>query len=128
MQPIDRPFRPAWDFFVVWVFLAAVMFFVTHRSELAELPVAYYAELILIPFFATFILYGPVLLARQIIRSGSRGWFVARVLISVLLAAVLFAAIMFYTGHGDHASWWSGSAAFVAITYLHWRLRDEPHA
>ena len=128
MQPIDRPFRFTWDFCIVWSFLAVVTLLVTHRSELAEIRLSYFAILILLPFFATFVLYGPVLLARQIIRSGSRGWFAARVLVSILLAAVLFAAIMFFTGHGDHASWWSGGAAFVAIAYLHWRWRDEPHA
>ena len=98
----DRPFRPAREFFIVWAFLAAVMFPLTRQSELAELPMAYCAELILIPLFATFILYGPVL-ARQILRSGSRGWFVASVFVSVLLAAGLFAAIMFCTGQGGHA-------------------------
>jgi hypothetical protein len=129
MQPIDRPFRPAWDFFVVWVFLAAVMFFVTRRSELAELPVAYYAELILVPFFATFILYGPVLLARQIIRSGSRGWFVARVFLSIILALGAFCFILYFTGHADDRSqMWSGVAISIALAYLHWRLRDETHA
>ena len=113
----------------MWVFLAAVMFFMTHRSELAELPVAYYAELILVPLFSTFILYGPVLLARQIIRSGSRGWFVARVFISVVLAVGAFCFILYVTGHGDnHSQMWSGIAISVALTYLHWRLRDETNA
>jgi hypothetical protein len=128
MQPIDQPFRPTWDFCVAWVLLALATFAMTHQMIADETWYAYCAILILLSLFATIILYGPVLLARQIIRSGSRGWFVARVLVSVLLAAVLFAAIMFYTGHGDHASWWSGSAGFIAIAYLHWRLRDEPHA
>src|SRR5688572_13260643 len=110
MQPIDRPFRVGWDFCIVWIFLTAVMYFTTHRSELAELPVSYYAMLALFPFIGTFVLYGPVLLARQIIRSGSRGWFVFRVFLSVLLAGVIFAAVLFFTGHGDHASWWSGTS------------------
>jgi hypothetical protein len=128
MQPIDRPFRFTWDFCVVWAFLTVVTLFVTQGSELAQIRVSYFAILILLPFFATFVLYGPVLLARQIIHSGSRGCFVARVLISILLAAVLFAAIMLFTGYGDHGSWWSGAASFAAIAYLHWRLRNEPHA
>jgi len=126
MQPIDRPFRFSWDFCVVWAFLTAVTFALTRHSEWAEIGLSYVAILILLPFFATFVLYGPVLLARQIIRSGSRGWFVARVLLSILLAAVLFAAVLFFTGHADGASSWSASA-FVAILYLHWRLRDKPY-
>jgi hypothetical protein len=131
MQPIDRRFRFTWDFCIVWAFLTAVVFLLTRRSELAEVRLSYFAILILLPFFGTFVLYGPVLLARQIIHSGSRGWFVARVLFSVLLAAVVFAAVLFYTGHADDASWWGGTASFVAIVYLHWRLTGrsgEPHA
>lgn len=127
MKPIDRPFRFSWDFCIVWAFLAVVTLLLTSRSELAETRLSYIAILILLPFFGTFILYGPVLLARQIVRSGERGWFVARVLVSILLAAFLFAAILFFTGHGDHSSWWCGAASCAAIAYLHWRLRNHPH-
>jgi len=128
MQPIDRPFRPSWDFFVAWSLLALPTFLMT-RQMLSDQPWYSYCALVLVvSLFATIILYGPVLLARLIIRSGSRGWFVARVLISVLLATLLFAAVLVFTGRGDHASWWSGTASFVAIAYLHWRLRDKPHA
>ena len=128
MQPIDRPFRFTWDFCVVWSFLTVITFFLTRRSELAEIRLSYVAILILLPFFATFILYGPVLLALQIVRSDAPGWFVARVLVSILLVAVLIAVIMLFTGRGDHGAWWSGAASFAAVAYLHWRLRDEPHA
>jgi len=131
MKPIDQPFKPKWDFYVAWALLAVGTLWLTRGMQKDEGWVAYPALVIVLSLFSTIILYGPVLLARQIIRSGSRGWFVLRVLISTLLGAVLFAAAMYFTGHGDHSSWWSGTAAFVAITYLHWRLRDapdEPHA
>jgi hypothetical protein len=126
MEPIDRPFRFTWDFCVVWVFLTGVAFWLTRRSELAELRLSYFAILILLPFFATFIFYGPVLLARQIIRSGSRGWFVVRVFLSILFVAILFSAVLLITGHADDASWWSGTVSFSAIVYLHCRLKDKP--
>jgi hypothetical protein len=123
-QAIDRPFRFTLDFLVVWVLLAFPAFFLIHGGDIGPWY-SQAAALILLPLFATFVLYGPVLLARQIIRSGSRGWFVLRVLLSILLGAVLFAAVVLFTGHGDHAARWTGTATFVAIVYLHWRLRDE---
>src|SRR6266704_7215082 len=103
MQPIDRPFRFTWDFVVVWALLVVPAFLLTRRSDLGSWY-AYCGILILLSLFATFALYGPVLLARQVIRSGSRGWFVARVLLSILLAAVMFAAVLVFTGRGDRAS------------------------
>jgi hypothetical protein len=128
MQPIDRPFRPCWDFFVAWSLLALATFWMIRRMASDQPWYAFCALIVVLSLFATIILYGPVLLARQIVRSGSRGRFVARVLVSMLLAAVLFAAVLLFTGHGDHPPWWTGAATCVAIIYLHWRLRDEPHA
>ena len=124
MQPIDRPFRITLDFAVVWALLAVPAFLVVRRGDIGPWY-SQVAALVLLPLFATFVLYGPVLLARQIIRSGTRGWFALRVLLSVLLGAVLFAAVLLFTGHGEHAAHWAGTASFVATVYLHWRLRDE---
>jgi hypothetical protein len=128
MNPIDQPFRPKWDFFAAWALLGVVTFLLTRGMEKEQGWYCYGSILILLSLFAAIILYGPVLLTHQIIRSGSRGRFVARVFVSTLLAAVLFATFMYFTGHGDHASWWSGAAAFTALAYLHWKLRGEPHA
>jgi hypothetical protein len=63
------------------------------------------AVLVLLSLFATVIFCRPVLLARRIIPAGSRGWFVARALVSILSAAVIFAAVTHFTGHGDCAPW-----------------------
>jgi hypothetical protein len=123
MQPIDRPFRFTLDFGVVWVLLAIPAFFLIRRAEIGPWY-SQTAEIILLPLFAAFVLYGPVLLARQVVRSGSRGWFVLRVFVSVLLGTVLFAAVLLFTGHGERAHW-VGAASFIAILYLHWRLRNE---
>jgi hypothetical protein len=128
MEPIDQPFRPRADFFVVWVILAVPTFLLTRGMKTDQGWFSYGAILILLSLFATIILYGPVLLARQIIRSGSRGWFVARVFVSTLLAAVLFAAILYFTGHGEHAASYSFAVSFIASAYFHWKLRNEPHA
>jgi len=85
--------------------------------------------LLFVSVFATFLIYGPVLLVRQIIRSGSRGRFVARVFLSILLATGLFFGVLYVLGHGkDVSGLWGGVAAGVACFYLHWRTdeRDKP--
>src|SRR5437879_4527540 len=88
MQAVDRPFRFTRGFCVVWVLLVVPTFFLTRLLDFGP----WYFEaafLILAPLFATFVLYGPVLFARQIVRSGSRGWFVVRIFFSIVLAAAL---------------------------------------
>ena len=124
MHAVDRPFRFTLDFVVVWALLGVPSFFLIRHADIG-LWYSKAAALVLLPLFAAFVLYGPVLLARQIIRSGTRGWFVLRVLLSILLGAVLFAVVLLFTGHGEHAGYWSGTAACAATVYLHWRLRDE---
>ncbi|SRR5258708_2316789 len=123
MQPIDRPFRFTWDFGVVWALLVVPAFVLTHRSELRP----WYSccgLLILLPLFAAFALYGPVLLARQLIRSGSRGWFVARVFFSVIVAATLLFGGLYISGFYTRDG--AGILAFLfvaaATVYLNWRL------
>jgi hypothetical protein len=113
----------------VWALFGLGTLWLTRGMQRDEGWFAYPAIVILVSLFSTIILYGPVLLARQIIRSGSRGWFVLRVLISTFLGLALFCAILFFTGHGNNSSeMWSGLAIAGAMTYLHWRLRDDPHA
>ena len=76
MEEIDKQFRPKWDFFVVWVALtgAAFVFRGSVLDFLDETPwPSGVAVLILLPFLATFSLYGPVLLLRQVLQSGFRG-------------------------------------------------------
>ena len=84
---------------------------------------SYTALVIVVSLFSTLVLYGPVLLVRQVIHSGTRGWFVLRVLFSTLLGATLFCAILFFTGHMNN-SIYAGLLSFVATMYLHWRLRN----
>jgi hypothetical protein len=82
------------------------------------------AFLILVPLIATFVLYGPVLLVRQVIRSGSRGWFVARLFLSiVLVAALLLGGLLlsgFHTESRGHI--FAFVFSFAATVYLSWRL------
>jgi len=127
MQPIDRPFRFTLDFVVVWLLLAVPAFFLIHSTDIGPW-FSQVAALILLPLFATFILYGPVLVARQIFRSGSRGWFVARVLLSILLFAVLLFGGLWLLEYYTEARARILALAFssFATTYLHWRLRHEP--
>jgi len=126
VQPIDKPFRPTWDFCVVWILLAVAVHLMLRHEMSEEMWYSYPAMVIIGSLFATFLVYGPVLLARQIIRSGSRGWFVARVFISIVSAAALFAAILYFTGHAQHSPWVPFAMASLASTYLQWRLRNHP--
>jgi hypothetical protein len=126
MQPIDRPFRLTLDFVVAWALLAVPAFFLVRHADVGPWY-SQAAALILLPLFATFVIYGPVLLARQIIRSRSRGLIVARVLLSILMFAVCFFAGLWLSGYYTEGRAQILAFAFssLAITYLHWRLRPE---
>jgi len=128
MQPIDRPFRFTLDFCVVWALLAVPTFFLIRQWDVGPWY-SRVAAIILLPLFATFVLYGPVLLARQIIRSGSRGWFVARVLLSILMVAALVFGGLWLSGYYSETRARILAYAFSAFAtaWLHWRLEHEPN-
>jgi hypothetical protein len=126
MQPIDRPFRFTLDFGVVWALLAVPTFFLIRRADIGPW-FSQVAVLILLPLFAAFILYGPVLLTRQIFRSHSRGWLVARVLLSIFMFAVLLFGGLWISGYYTEtlARILAFTFSSFATAYLHWRLRHE---
>jgi hypothetical protein len=129
MQPIDRPFRLTLDFGVAWALLAVPTFFLIGRADIGPW-FSKVAVFILLPLFAAFVLYGPILLTRQIFRSGSRGWFVARVLLSILMFAVLLFGALWVSGYYTETRARVLAYAFssIATAYLHWRLRNESRA
>lgn len=129
MQPIDRPFRFTLDFCVVWGLLAIPTYLLLRRGDIGPW-FSEIAALILLSLFATFVLYGPVLLARQIVRSGSRGWFVARVLLSIVMAATLAFGVLWLSGNYTEAKarYLVFFVSVFATAYLNWRLRHEPGA
>ena len=123
MQAIDRPFRFTWDFCIVWALLVVPAFLLTRRHDVGP----WYSEgafLILVPLIATFVLYGPVLLVRQVVRSGSRGWFVARAFLSIVLTAALLLGGMLISGFytESRARIFSFVFTAAATVYLSWRL------
>ena len=126
MQPIDRRFCFTLDFCIVWALLAVPVFLLTHSSDFGPWY-SYVGVLILSPLFGAFALYGPVLLARQIIRSGSRGRFVAQVFLSVLLAAIFLFGGFFLSGYYTESR--AHILAFVftaaATVYLSWRTEER---
>jgi hypothetical protein len=129
MQPIDRPFRFTLNFCVVWALLAIPTFFLVRGADIGP----WYsktAELVLLPLFASFVIYGPVLLTQQVIRSGSRGWFVARVLLSILIFTVFVFGGLWLSGAYTEAKarYLAFGVSAFATAYLHWRLRREPSA
>jgi hypothetical protein len=123
MQPIDRPFRFTLDFCIVWALLAVPTFLLTRHSDFVSPWYSYAGVLILLPLFAAFVLYGPVLLVRQIIRSGSRGSFVMRIFISLLLVAVLIFGGLYLSGFytESRARLLAFIFAGVATIFLSWR-------
>jgi hypothetical protein len=125
MKPIDRPFRFTLDFCLVWLTLAVPIYFLTRVWDTLHTAWSHCILLVLVSFFATFFVYGPVLLVRQIISSGSRGWFVARVFVTIVLVIALFFSVLTFLGHGkDISSLWAFVVAGVAGAYLHWRANE----
>ena len=121
-REIDKPFRFTWDFCVVWALCFIGALYVLPHFRGAH-GYERYLSALLVSLFATFLLYGPVLLARQIIASGSRGGFVARVFVSVLLVIAIGAGAFYfipYTPSRGHV--FTFCAALIAIIYLQWRL------
>ena len=122
MQPIDRPFRFTRDFCVVWALLAVVIYFVARRWDLGS----WYSQaafFVVVPFIATFFVYGPVLLVRQVMQSGARGWLVARVFITTVLVVALFFAVLHYLRPGkDIPEIWVALVSTAAVVYLDWRI------
>jgi hypothetical protein len=126
MLPIDRPFRFTLDFVLVWALLTVAAVFLIRRVDIGP----WYSEaaaVALLSLFTTFLLYGPVLLARQALGSGSRGWLASRVLLSVVMVvAVLLGGMWllgFYTGFRGHLL--AVAFSFLATFYLHFKLRSE---
>jgi hypothetical protein len=106
-------------------FIVALYTFPTSKGAHAyEHPLAS----LLVSLFATFLIYGPVLLVRQVIRSGSPGWFVGRVLLSLLLFLLVAGGIFYFTGYTpERGHVFAAIAAFSSMAFLHWRLerRDD---
>src|SRR6516164_66905 len=126
MEPIDRPFHFTWDFCVVWALLVVPTFLLTRHLDFQPWY-SYAGILILLPLFAAFALYGPVLLIHQIIRSGYRGRFVARRFFATLLvAALLFVGLRlsgFYTE--SRASILAFFFVGAATLFLSWRPEEK---
>jgi hypothetical protein len=125
MKPIDRPFRFTWDFCLVWAFLVVLAFLLTRKLDLGPWY-SHCTVLILLSLFAAFALYGPILIARQIVRSGAHGRLVLRTLISIILAAVFIFGGLFVLGFCSpgNAQIFAFFFVAIAIVYLHWRT-DE---
>jgi hypothetical protein len=123
MREVDKPFRFTWDFCVVWTLLLVATIYLLPRWG-GQSAVEHYGLVFFIALFATFLLYGPVLLVQQVLASGSRGWFVARVFLSVIIVAAIFLGAMYWLGF--YTEWRARIFAFFlvacATAYLQSRL------
>ena len=126
MEPIDRPFRFTFDFCVVWALLVLPTFLLTRHMNFRPWY-SYAGILILLSLFAAFVLYGPVLLVRQIIRSGTRGWFVVRIFLAILLVAVLLFGVLYFSGFysESRARILAYFFAAAATVFLSWRTEQR---
>jgi hypothetical protein len=127
MEPIDRPFRFTWDFCVVWALLTIPAFLLYREWKTDDATWARCASVILLSLFMTFVFYGPILLVRQILRSGSRGWAVARALISAVFIAALFSSGLYYfkVYSGTVALVWTPIITLIVSFYFHWRIDER---
>jgi hypothetical protein len=99
MMEIDKPFRISRRFAIVWACLGVsvgVLVFRRYHGMLYEKLIV----TLLGSLYATFCLYGPILLARQVIRSGGRGWFVLQVLFTIIVGLVLIFGVIALANHG----------------------------
>jgi hypothetical protein len=128
MEPVDQPFRFTWDFCVAWALLTVpVLTLVLSRRWDFGSWYSDAAFIIVGPFIATFFIYGPVLFVRQIIQSGSHGWFVLRVFLSLILVATLLLVGLYFSG--TYTAWrarlLAGFFTMAATVYLSWRTEKR---
>jgi hypothetical protein len=127
MSEIDKPFRFTWDFCLIWATLAVAIWFLSRHMDLATWY-SYGAFIIVASLFSTFSIYGPVLLTRQVIRSGSRGSFVLRVFISTVLVLCLLFTVWFISGFWTEMRGHLAGCVLAASAtlYLYWRIDNQP--
>jgi len=126
MEAVDRPFRFTWDFCFVWAVLAVPVYFLALHFEL-DPWYSVWAFTIVGSLFAVFALYGPVLFMRQVIRSGSRGWFIFRTLLAIVVTTAMLLAVLIVSGYYTEVS--GHFLAFIfgaAVTaFLSWRTEKR---
>lgn len=122
MQPIDKPFRFSWDFCIVWALLFVPVSLLARHLESGPWY-SFWAFTVLGSLYAVFIVYGPVLFMQQVVRSGSRGWFVLRAFLSIIVTAIMLLAVLYcsgcYTEERGHI--FACLFTFAATGYLSWR-------
>lgn len=118
MNPIDQEFRPKRDFFVAW-FLIAIAAVIIGRPWSFDLPwFSKVAWILAVPFILTFFIYGPVLLVREFIHSGTRGWLVFKTFLAVILGAGLILGVLHLAGLQGSAFGQMVKAGVTAIAII----------
>jgi len=126
MEAVDRPFRFTWDFCLVWALLAVPVYFLALHFEL-DPWYSVCAFTVVGSLLAVFVIYGPVLFMRQVIRSGSRGWFIFRTFLAIVVTTLMLLAVLvvsgYYTEAGGHLLAFGFGAA--ATAFLSWRTEKR---
>ena len=126
MQSKDRPFRFALDTCAVWLVLAITAFWMTYKVNVGPWNSRILAVIVL-PLAASLALYGPVLLARQIVHTTVPGWFVVRIFLSILILSALFFGVVWCLGNEMEIlqTILVFAVLQLATVYLHWKLKDK---
>jgi hypothetical protein len=119
MTEIDKPFHVSRSFAIVWGCLAASVGVLVFRHYHGM----FYEKLIVTTLgslYATFCLYGPILLARQVVRSGGRGRFVLQILLATLVGLALVIGGIALCNHGSV----SYEATFLVTVFVFANLNE----
>ena len=127
MSEIDQPFRPRKDFFVAW-FVIAVGAVAYSRPWTFDLPwFSKVAFVLIVPLALTFFIYGPIMLMRQIASSGTRGWFVLRVFLSITVGIASILGVAYLIGGESAISGhpWGVILGILAVVLLNLAVGRE---
>jgi hypothetical protein len=98
MEEIDKPFRPTKGFMAVWAILTVVVLIFHKALVNSDLPwYSIVSFIVVVPFLATFFVWGPIMFLWQVRSSGSRGRFVFRMWLLTIAITAGITAILYFT-------------------------------
>jgi len=127
MEEIDKPFRPTKSFMVVWALLIAVV--LIYHKALIDTTLPWYSTvsfIVLVPFIATFLVWGPVMLLCQVRSSGPRGRFVFRMWLLTVAILAGVAVFLYSTKNYTLFASFSGFYGVLLLYSLIGRPQPDP--
>jgi hypothetical protein len=129
MSEIDNPFKPKGDFFLCWFLLLVPTCFLLEKYDFASEWYSRLALAIGASLLFVFLLYGPVLLFKQVKSSGTRGVLVFHAFLSSLGLVAIAVIIIYSMDLQSRNETWArltilGTSA-IANFYLIWKARRD---